>query len=108
MNEAYLAKVSRSKAPKKFSIVKHILSYLLRGARSGYDNALLCEKLNAHGIKPLVADRWTPNSVAMQFLFIARLDEANSLARGFTYLLRTGDATLDDLVLIQSRTKQGQ
>lgn len=107
MSDAYQEKIARSKQPKKFKVVQNILHYFLLGIRKGYDTQTLCNRLNEHGIKPLVAESWSYHSTQMQIMFIARLDEANSLARGFAYMLRTGGATLDDLALIQARTKQG-
>lgn len=105
MQDAYAAKIARSKAPKKPMVVSTILHHLLTGVRKGQESQALCDSLNECRIKPLIADKWTPNSVAMQLMFIARLDETNSLARGFMQMIRKGEATMDDLALIQARTR---
>jgi|SRR5471030_2502046 len=107
MNDAYSAKILKSKATKKYSIIKNILDHILIGVKKDYSTQQLCDRLNEFNIKPLIADSWSYHSLQMQLMFIARLDEANSLARGFANMLRTGDATLDDLARIQARTKQG-
>lgn len=105
MRDAYQAKIEKCKAPKNYSTVHNILHYLLTGIRKGYDTELLCKKLNTHSIKPLVADKWTANSLQMQIMFIARLDDKNSLARGFMTMLRQGEATMEDLQLFHDRVR---
>lgn len=108
MNDAYAEKIQKSKAPKNFSIVKNILHYFLLGIRKGYDTQTLCNKLNEHRIKPLVADSWTYHSTQMQIMFMARLDSSSSLGRAFGYMLHTGAATEADMALLQDRVQKRQ
>lgn len=103
--DAYQAKIDNCKAPKSWDKVKRILQYLILGVRNNYQTSVIVDKLNARGIKPLVSDRWTPHSCAMQLMFMSRLDESSSLGRGFAYMLKTGDANENDLFLLRERTR---
>jgi hypothetical protein len=105
MLDAYEAKIAKCKAPKNYSSVHRILTHLLIGLRKGYDTEYLCNRLNQYSIKPLVAERWTPNSLQMQIMFIARLDDKNSLARGFMTMLRNGEASMEDHQLFHDRVR---
>lgn len=101
----YQAKIDECKAPKAWAKTKRILQYLILGVRNGYPSSLIAEKLNARGVTPLVSQRWTPHSLAMQILFMSRLDEKTSLGRGMMYMLKTGEATENDLFLLRDRTR---
>lgn len=104
-NDPYQAKIDECKAPKSWAKVKRILQYLILGARNGYSSSVIADKLNARGVSPLVSARWTVHNVAMQIMFMSRLDEKTSLGRGMAYMLKTGDATENDLHLLRERTR---
>lgn len=105
MHEAYQQKIDQCKQPKKWSTVRRILQYIILGVRNNYPTATIVSKLNARGIKPLVSSSWTANSLQMQIMFMARLDEASSLGRSFGYMLHTGEATANDMALLQDRVR---
>lgn len=104
--DLYQAKIDECKAPKSWAKTKRILQYLILGVRNGYTSSVIADKLNARGVTPLVSERWTPHSLAMQLMFMSRLDEKTSLGRGMMYLLKTGDATPNDLFLLRERTRK--
>lgn len=105
MSDPYQAKIDKCKQPKQWSKVKYLLQYLILGIRNKYDTATMVQKLNARGIKPLVSDRFNMNSLQMQIMFMARLDETSTLGRGFAYMLKTGEATAADMALLQDRVR---
>lgn len=105
MTDAYQAKIDQSKAPKKWQDVKNILTWLQLGIRNGYDTKTLCDKLNAKKVKTLTGSLWTMNSLQMQILKMARLDDDSSLARGWAYLMKTGQVTAADMALLQDRVR---
>lgn len=105
MNAHYENYIARSKATKKADAVQLILDHLLIGVRKGYSTELLCTKLNEKGIKPLVADKWRSNALQMQIMFLARMDETNSIVRAFKHMLEDDEATPADHALFQARTK---
>lgn len=105
MTDPYQDKIDKSKQPKKWSDVKNILNWLQLGFRNLYDTKTLCEKLNAKRVKTLTGGAWTPNSLQMQCLKMARLDDDSSLARGWAFLMRTGQVTAADMALLQDRVR---
>lgn len=106
ITDPYQDKIDECKAPKAWSKVKRILQYLILGARNGYTSSVIADKLNTRGVKPLVSDRWTSHNCSMALMFMARLEEKSSLGRGMAYLLKTGDATDNDLFLLRERTRK--
>jgi hypothetical protein len=105
MRDAYQAKIDASKAPKKWADVKNILNWLQLGIRNGYDTKTLCDKLNARRIKTLTGGTWSMNSLQMQILKMARLEDDSSLARGWAYLMKLGQVTEQDMALLQDRVR---
>lgn len=105
MNDLYQEKINSSKEPKKWIVVKNILNWLQLGIRNGYETKVLCDKLNAKGIKTLTGLQWTVHSLQMQTLKIARLDDDSSLARGWAYLMKQGQVTAADMALLQDRVR---
>jgi hypothetical protein len=105
MSDAYQDKINSSKQPKKWLAVKNILTWLQLGIRNRYETKVLCDKLNAKGIKTLTGLSWSSNSLAMQLLFMSRLDEDSSLARGWAYLMKQGQVTAADMLLLQDRVR---
>ena len=105
MSDAYQAKIDASKEPKKWSKVRKILQYLQLGFRNGYGTKVLCDKLNAKQVKTLTDGTWSMSSLQMQILKMSRLDDDSSLARGWAYMLRTGQATAKDMALLQDRVR---
>ena len=105
MQDAYQQKIEASKQPKKWSVVKNILSWLQLGIRNKLETKTLCDKLNAKGIKTLTGLHWSSNSLAMQLLFMSRLDDDSSLARGWAYLMKQGQVTAADMLLLQDRVR---
>lgn len=105
MNDEYAAKIALSKQPKRWQDVKNILNWLQLGIRNLYDTHTLCDKLNARNVKTLTGGRWTINSLQMQILKMSRMDDDSSLARGWAYLMKTGQVTENDMVLLQDRVR---
>ena len=105
MNDPYQAKIEASKQPKKWVEVRNILNWLQLGIRNLYDTKTLCEKLNTKKIKTLTGGEWTMNSLQMQICKMSRLDSDSSLARGWAYLLRTGQVTKHDHELLLDRVR---
>lgn len=105
MNDAYNAYIKSCKAPKKPSVVKNIVRWILVGIRKGYDTQLIADKLNEHRIKTLQNKTWTYNSLQMQILKMARLDRDSSLAWALATMIEEGSAYEHDLVLLADRTK---
>jgi hypothetical protein len=66
---------------------------------------VLCDKLNAKGIKTLTGLSWTANSLQMQTLKMSRLDDDSSLARGWAFLMKQGQVTAADMAILQDRVR---
>lgn len=105
MADQYSRYIEKSKAPKKASTVKTIVSWIMLGIRKGYDTKLLAEKLNTQGIKTVLNKPWTYHSLQMQILKMARLDSDSSLAWGLAMLIHEGKVSPEDLELLEARTR---
>jgi len=104
MNE-YDQYIARCKAPKSLGTVKRIIQHIIIGAKRGWDNTTLAAKLNEHRIYSLVNKKWTVNNLQMAVLNMVRFESDSSMAYALAAMLRTGEATPDDLVLLKSRTR---
>ena len=101
----YDEKIARCKEPKDPAVLRKLVGYILLGIRKNLPTKEMSEKLNTFGAKPLCAARWSPNSLQMQMMHMARLTKSNSLARMLASMLDAGEAALSDFELLQGRIR---
>jgi len=105
MNDPYASYIEKCKQPKEPSRVKNLIRYFITGAKRGWSNAQIAARLNELKIRTLVGKTWTENNVAMAVLKAVRFDQDSSLAHMLAVMLRSGEASEDDLALLRSRTR---
>jgi hypothetical protein len=104
MNE-YESYIARCKAPKKLAEIKKIVKTLIAGASQGFDNVTLAMKMNTALILTVMNKAWTPNNTAMAVLKASRFDKDSSLAYGLACMLRSGEVSQEELMLLRNRTR---
>jgi len=105
MYDPYADYIAKCKAPKDPGRVKSLVQYFITGAKRGWTNAQIADRLNELNIKSLVGKRWSPNNVAMAILKMTRFDENSSLAHMLATMLRSGEVGKNDLALLKGRTR---
>lgn len=105
MNDPYAEYLARCKAPKNPSKVKQLLQCFILGAKRGWGNAQIADRLNELKIRTLVGKTFTENNVAMAVLKAVRFDQDSSLAHMLATMLRAGEVTEAELALLKSRTR---
>jgi hypothetical protein len=105
MYNEYTDYIAKCKAPKAPGQVKHLIQCFILGAKRGWSNAQIADRLNELKIRSLVGKRWSSNNVAMAVLKMVRLDENSSLAHMLAIMLQSGEVSEDDLALLKARTR---
>lgn len=105
MISSYKWEIHLRKAPKKPEKIKRIVKYILIGIRKGYDTPYMAQRLNKYGIWTLRSKSWTASSLQMQILKMQRQDSDSSLAWGLADAIRVGDATEEDIDLLDARIR---
>jgi hypothetical protein len=105
MYEPYADYIARCKAPKDPSRIKYLIQCFVRGAKRGWSNAQIADRLNELKISTLVGKRWSPNNVAMAILKAVRFDQDSSLAFMLATMLQSGEVSEDDLAILKGRTR---
>lgn len=103
--DPYAAHIAKCKTPKDPSKVKQLIQCFILGAKRGWSNAQIADRLNELKIRTLVGKTFTENNVAMCILKAVRFDQDSSLAHMLATMLRSGEVTEDELALLRSRTR---
>lgn len=104
-NDAYHAYIASCMEPKRGSLCFKIAEKILKGVRRGYSSEKIARKMNEIEVYTIMGKEWSPNSVQMQILNMARFDEHSSLAWAFAQMISKGEATQDDIDLLEARTR---
>lgn len=103
--DQYTRYIEKCKAKKKALPIKNIVKNIIIGIRQGLNSTQLADKLNSLKVYTLMRKSWTPNSLQMQILKMARMDTDSTLAWGLATLIKEKFVNSDDISLLSQRAR---